>query len=354
MRKLATIQRIDAINPIPNADAIEVATVGGWRVVVKRGEFAVGDLAVYCEIDSWIPSSIAPFLSKGNEPKEYNGVKGERLRTVSLRKQISQGLLFPFTATMAPELALRHTQNDDYPIGVDVTELLGIQKFEPPIPAQLAGEVRGMFPSIIPKTDQERVQNLTELLKTWQGLEFEITEKLDGTSCTFYLDGEGVLHACSRNLDLKYNPDNTFWKIANHHNIAREMTAYGLVNCAIQGEIIGEGIQGNKYKIQGQEFFVFDIYDVTNSRYLSNEERFELCGKLGLKTSVCTIALNHAPVIDSCFVMKHDVDELLRMAEGPSVLNSKTEREGLVFKCISDTSIHFKVISNKFLLKGGD
>jgi RNA ligase (TIGR02306 family) len=341
MRKLATIQRIDAINPIPNADAIEVATVGGWRVVVKKNEFAVGDLAVYCEIDSWIPNTIAPFLSKG-EPKEYNGVKGERLRTVKLRGQISQGLLLPIDLTFFRDP------------GTDLTETLGIQKFEPPIPAQLAGEVIGMFPSAVPKTEQERVQNLTELLKTWQGLEFEITEKLDGTSCTFYLDGEGVLHACSRNLDLKYNPDNTFWKIANHHNIAREMTAYGLVNYAIQGEIIGEGIQGNKYKIQGQEFFVFDIYDVINSRYLSNEERFELCGKLGLKTSVCTIALNHAPVIDSCFVMKHTVDELLSMAEGPSVLNSKTEREGLVFKCISDTNIHFKVISNKFLLKSGD
>lgn len=341
MRKLATIQRIDAINPIPNADAIEVATVGGWRVVVKKNEFTAGDLAIYCEIDSWIPNTIAPFLSKG-EPKEYNGVKGERLRTVKLRGQLSQGLLLPIDLTFFRDP------------GTDITETLGIQKFEPPIPAQLAGDVIGLFPSAVPKTEQERVQNLTELLKTWQGLEFEITEKLDGTSCTFYLDGEGVLHACSRNLDLKYNPDNTFWKIADRHNIANEMTAHNLINYAIQGEIIGEGIQGNKYKIQGQEFFVFDIYDVANGRYLSNQERFELCGKLGLKTNVCTIALNHTPVIDSCFVMKHGVDELLAMAEGPSVLNSKTEREGLVFKCINDTSIHFKVISNKFLLKSGD
>lgn len=95
MRKMATIRVIDAINPIPDADAIEVATVGGWKVVVKRGEFTVGDLAVYCEIDSWIPTELAPFLSKGKEPRVYEGIKGERLRTVSLRKTVSQGLLLP-------------------------------------------------------------------------------------------------------------------------------------------------------------------------------------------------------------------------------------------------------------------
>ena len=346
MRKLATIRRIDEINPIPNADAIEVATVGGWRVVVKKGEFAVGDLAVYCEIDSWIPHDLAPFLSKGNEPKEYNGVKGERLRTIRLRGQLSQGLLLP-----------RHVVLDkigEIHEGMDVTDLLGIQKFEPPIPAQLAGEVLGMFPSAVPKTDQERIQNLSAELATWQGMEFEVTEKLDGTSCTFYLDADGELHVCSRNLDLKRNPENTLWRIADKNNVAEKMLAEGLTNYAIQGEVIGEGIQGNKYNLKGQEFFVFDIYDVATGRYLPSNERFELCVKLGLNKSLFGIALPHAPVVDSAFVMNCGVEDLLQMAEGKSVLNPKTEREGLVFKCTSDTSIHFKAISNKFLLKSGE
>lgn len=346
MRKLATIRRIDEINPIPNADAIEVATVGGWRVVVKKGEFAVGDLAVYCEIDSWIPHDLAPFLSKGNEPKEYNGVKGERLRTIRLRGQLSQGLLMP-----------RHVVLDkigEIHEGMDVTDLLGIQKFEPPIPAQLAGEVLGMFPSAVPKTDQERIQNLSAELATWQGMEFEVTEKLDGTSCTFYLDADGELHVCSRNLDLKRNPENTLWRIADKNNVAEKMLAEGLTNYAIQGEVIGEGIQGNKYNLKGQEFFVFDIYDVATGRYLPSNERFELCVKLGLNKSLFGIALPHAPVVDSAFVMNCGVEDLLQMAEGKSVLNPKTEREGLVFKCTSDTSIHFKAISNKFLLKSGE
>ena len=92
---MSQIVRIDAVDSIPGADAIEVATVGGWKVVVKKGEFSVGDLAVYAEVDSWIPTELAPFLSNGKEPRIYNGVLGERLRTVTLKKQISQGLLLP-------------------------------------------------------------------------------------------------------------------------------------------------------------------------------------------------------------------------------------------------------------------
>ena len=97
-RKMATIRRIDAIGPIDGADAIEVATVGGWKVVVKKGEFKPDQLAVYCEIDSWIPSAVAPFLTKpGHFPKVYEGVEGEKLRTIKLRGQLSQGLLLPLT-----------------------------------------------------------------------------------------------------------------------------------------------------------------------------------------------------------------------------------------------------------------
>ena len=95
-RKMATIRRIDTIGPIEGADAIEVATVGGWKVVVKKGDFAPGDLAVYCEIDSFIPTKIAPFLTKPDHyPKVFEGVEGERLKTVRLRKTLSQGLLLP-------------------------------------------------------------------------------------------------------------------------------------------------------------------------------------------------------------------------------------------------------------------
>jgi len=339
MRKLATIRKIDNINPIAGADAIECATIGGWSVVVKKGEYAVGDLVVYCEIDSWIPDALAPFLSKGREPREYNGVKGERLRTVRLRGQLSQGLLLPTAVLGQQELPLTE--------GSDVTELLGIQKYEPPIPAQLAGEVCGMFPSIVRKTDQERIQNLVNELAEWSKSDapWELTEKLDGTSCTFYLDADNDLHACSRNLDLRYNPDVTYWKIADRYEIQSKMRSREMWGLAIQGELIGEGIQGNHYNLKGQDFFVFDIYDAIDGAYLAPERRRQVVKELGL---------NHVPVISSDQDLKgaFDVATVLSWAEDKSRLNNNVEREGLVFKR-NDGGASFKSISNRWLLKTG-
>ena len=135
MRKLASIQKILDIGPIPGADAIEVATINAWKVVVKKGEFDVGDLVIYMEVDSWVPSTLAPFLSKGKEPREYEGIKGERLRTVRLRGQVSQGLILPVHYA-DPGLGIVPFH---YVEGQDVSQALGIVKYEPPIPACLAG-----------------------------------------------------------------------------------------------------------------------------------------------------------------------------------------------------------------------
>lgn len=97
MRKMASIEIISDIVPHSNADAIELAIIKGWQVVVKKGEFHRGDMVLYFEIDSWIPTELAPFLSKGHEPRVYKGVRGERLRTVKLRQEISQGLILPLS-----------------------------------------------------------------------------------------------------------------------------------------------------------------------------------------------------------------------------------------------------------------
>jgi len=180
MRKLATIRKIDALNPIEGADAIECATIGGWKVVVKKGEYQVGEAAVYCEIDSWIPHTLAPFLSKGKEPREFEGVKGERLKTIKLRGQLSQGLLMPLaevTKSFA-EADFEHVGDCE---GMDVTDVLGVVKWEKPINAQLAGVCRGNFPSLIPKTDQERAQSLKKEITGANGMVFEVTEKLEGS-----------------------------------------------------------------------------------------------------------------------------------------------------------------------------
>jgi RNA ligase (TIGR02306 family) len=331
MRKMASIRVIDKIEPIEGADAIEAAVLGGWKVVVKKGEFVIGDLAVYLEIDSWVPTELAPFLSKGKEPREFNGVKGERLRTVKLRGQLSQGLLLPLTS--AGEFALNE--------GDDVTEVLNIQKWERPMNAQLAGMAKGNFPSLIPKTDQERVQNLVKEIAAADGMLFEVTEKLEGSSMTCYLiDGEfGV---CSRNLDLKETEGNAFWEVARRDDIEGKMRATGPdAQFAIQGELIGPGIQGNIYKLSHTEFYVFDVYNIKSGEYLKPAERVLLINLMGLK---------HVPVIHPLWPMIDvTIEGLLEYAEGTSNLNAKQECEGIVFKQV-DGGMTFKAISNKYLL----
>lgn len=347
MRKLASIRKIDGIRPIDGADAIECAIVGGWVVVVKKGEYEAGDLAIYCEIDSFIPTKLAPFLTKpGQFPKTYNGVEGERLRTVKLRGTLSQGLLLP---TKIAEDIVCPGEFFSFDEGSDVTELLGIQKWEPPVSAQLAGLAKGNFPTAVPKTDQERIQNLSGKFDEWKvsALTFEVTEKLDGSSMTCYLPYEGEFEVCSRNLSLKKDENNSFWKSAIANDIERKMIDFGLRGYAIQGELVGEGIQGNKYGIKGQDFYVYDIYCVQLGKYLTHTERFEICEQLGLK---------HCPLINKRlkFNQTDTVSFLLDWAEDVSILNFKTQREGLVFKCVENTDISFKAISNKFLMKHGD
>ena len=337
-RAMAWIVKIGSVKKHPDADALDICEVGGWCVVSQLGEYREGDRAIYCSIDSWIPHQLAPFLSRGSEPREYNGVAGERLRTVRLRGEISQGLLLP----------LKHLTNwgADLEEGTDVTAELGIQKWEAPIPAQLAGEVRGVFPSHTPRSDQERVQNLTREISEWAalGLTFEVSEKLDGASMTVYSTAgdEGV---CSRNLNLKPSDTNSFWRVAKREELLEKIAG---LNIALQGELIGEGIQGNIYGLKGQQFFVYDIYDIGAGRYYTPSERREFCR---------TAEIQHVPVLTGCAdkdLGTGSVAEILAWAEGKSALNAKTEREGIVFKCNQDPSIHFKAISNKFLIRTGN
>lgn len=342
MRKLATIRKIENLLPIEGADAIECAVIGGWKVVVKKGEYQVGDFAIYCEIDSWIPHELAPFLSKGQEPREFNGVKGERLRTVKLRGTISQGLLLPINNVLGASMIKdmngeTHLVNEED----DVSELLGIQKWEAPIPAQLAGDIDGPFPSEVPKTDEERIQNLSDEWNVLKTYTYEVTEKLEGSSMTVGLV-QGKFVVCSRNWSLRSSESNTMWRMAMLLDIENKLRALGLDNIAIQGELIGEGIQGNYYKIQGHRFYVFSVYDADQGLYLDPAARSAISTKLDL---------NHVPVIDSAMsVADSSIASLLDLADGKSQLNSAVNREGLVFKRV-DGPEHFKAISNRYLLK---
>lgn len=345
MRKLASIRRIAAVDPIEGADAIEVATVDGWRVVVKKGEFTPGELALYLEIDSWVPHDLAPFLSKGKEPSEYNGVKGERLRTIRLRGQISQGLLLPidYEGNIPFIHGWYHEEGAGTMImveeGQDVTECLNIQKWEAPIAAQLQGRARGNFPTeIAPKTDQERVQNCFDKLLRGD-FTYEISMKLDGSSMTIFRH-EGDLRVCSRNLELKINEDNATNSFVQMANRIGDQIPEGYV---FQGELMGPGIQGNREGFKDLQFFVFDVLEITGQRYLTPPERREIVERAGL---------DHVPVLVTNAKAPDSVAEALSLADGPSIHNKI--REGLVWKCNEKPEFSFKAISNQFLLKGGE
>lgn len=360
-RKLATIRTISEIRPIEGADNIELAIVNGWKVVVgKEVGHKVGNPVVYCEVDSFLP--IRPeyeFLRKSSYRK-MGDVEGFRLKTIKLRGQLSQGLILPMDVFVDYGYRVSDDLLNDYPAlepdrtvilvgsmievrdGVDVTSVLGIVKYEPPIPAELAGIAKGLFPSFIPKTDEERIQNLSEFYEDYKKHTFVETEKLEGSSTTFFLN-EGAFGVCSRNLELLETESNTLWKIARELKIEEKLKQYGK-NLALQGECIGEGIQGNIYKLKGQTVRFFNAFDIDTQRRLMPYELAPLLKEL---------ELDSVPVLTNRFTLTDSIDELLLIADGKSVLNPQANREGSVLRSL-DGTISFKVISNKYLLNEKD
>jgi RNA ligase (TIGR02306 family) len=340
-RKLVTIEEILEIKPIEGADKIEVARVRDWWVVVKKNQFKVGDLCIYYEIDSFLPvEEQYQFLLDGNRTKRMM-VDGEEregivLKTKRLRGQVSQGLIMPLQANTRGE------------VGTDLTAFLNVLKYEKPIPGCSQNLARGNFPSFLVKTDEERIQNCSKILELFPDTKCYITEKLDGTSVTFY-NWEGRFGVCSRNMDL-LEGDSVYWQIAKKYDLANRLPE-GL---CIQGEIIGEGIQKNPLKRTGQEFYIFNVYDINDQRYHSYYEIEIFCNAYGMKM---------VPVITKDVKLSFTVDQLLDIANNTSYLNGNVLREGIVVRSMIEQRINerncpnrlsFKVINNEYLLKGGE
>jgi hypothetical protein len=349
-RKLASIQKIEEIRDIENADLIQAYRILGWWVVDRKNAYKVGDLVVYFEIDSWVPYELAPFLSKGKEPKEYNFVKGERLRTIRLRGQLSQGMILSIDHCFAYATLKKNIHkcmNDGYihfegfepickwKIGTNLTEILDIQKYEQPIPAQLRGQIEGDFPtSILQKTDQERIQNCFKEIQNQKDCTYEVTLKLDGSSCTIFRL-EGKIRVCSRNLELKMNEENKENIFVQTALKLQDKIPEGF---AIQGELLGPGIQKNRENLKQHTFFIFDVFNIQEQKYLLPYERRVFVEKLGLK---------YVPVIFEEALPPSSVEEALKLAEGPSLCHHI--REGLVWKC-NEKTFSFKTINNTYLL----
>jgi len=362
-RTLASIQVIEDIQPIPKYDNIEYAQVLGWWVIVRKGEYVIGDKTIYIEIDSVLPP---------REEYEFLRKRNFRIKTMRMAGVVSQGICFK------PELLLPNTSR--YKVGDDVTEILGVEKYEPDqynrkLPTGKKGspkypkfllrfkwfrnlvlnrkDNRG-FPRFISKTDETRIQNMPFVFKDKE-TQYIVREKIDGQSTTFFLEKKKLgwlrktefdFGVCSRNLRLWKKDDSPFWFIANYHKIEDVLKSIFVITdakhfVAIQGETISPSAQGNKYLVSEPEFYAFNfIVDGVKINSITSSE------------ILMDYGISWCPLVATKFTFDgiDDVEMLMHYVDGRSHINPNVLREGFVFRN-EKKDVSFKCVSNKFLLK---
>lgn len=258
--KLASLETITEILPIEGADRIVLARVQGWQSVIKKDEYNVGDQVIFVPIDTVLPPAVwNEFLWDKNDP-----TKPIRVKTVKLRGTISQGLIFPKTLISAQEV---WDHMDDPDEDTSIAGLLGITKYEKPVPAQLRGQMKGNFPThLISKTDEDNLKsNIAVLNELCEADYVEATLKIDGTSATFVKEFDGTFRVCSRNLELKDTEENVYWQMARKYKVEESLRP----GTCIQGEIAGPGIQGNPAGFQEVKLYIFNVIDLKSGQPLS-------------------------------------------------------------------------------------
>ena len=368
-RKLASIQRITKLSPIDGADKIEVADILGWKVVVAKSDnFKVGDLVVYCEIDSILP----------DKPEfEFLRERKFKIKTIKLRGQVGQGICFNLDSI--PEMKQQFAKGIGYywDEGDDVTDIIGVKKYDPLAEWEkkefekrqlihknrinkffskykwyrnlLFKPERIPFPSFIKKTDEDRIQLFPNICEEYKGFDFQYTEKLDGTSATYFITKNKLFSklfkpyifcVCSRNYQLIKNDNSVYWKIAKQLKekltwLIKQVDADYVV---LQGEIIGVGIQGNKYNLKEIDFYLFNVF--YDDEQLDNELLSNVAEIIEVKT---------VPILGE-ITIKNTIQDMVNFSVGQSAINSKTKREGLVFRNYGK-GLSFKVINPDFLLQ---
>lgn len=347
MRKLASIQKIVDLQPIPNADKIEVATVLGWKCVVKKDEFRVGDLCIYIEIDSIVPD---------NEYFAFMKERKFRVKTIKLRGQVSQGLVVPLEYFKNP----RYHFNE----GLDLTDVMGIKKYDPQgeLEEKLAKEKlersnnkikkflsryswfrnmfknqSGAFPSFIKKTDEPRIQLFPDICEKYKGIPFQYTEKVDGQSATYFLlkkkrflwlGKKYIFGVCSRNVYLPKRDSSAYWSIAVSEKLEESLLKlqkfFDAKLVVIQGEIIGPKIQGDKYGCKDHyRFFVFNV--------IIDDEKFVEIPWMWKVFRDRDIDLETVPLIMPKETLLESIDQMVQYASGKSMI-ADIQREGIVVR----------------------
>ena len=386
-RALAYIVTIDDITPIDGADNIELARVGGWRVIVNQEQFKPGDAAVFFEIDSLIPET---------EWSEFLRPKKFRVRTYKLNKfkVVSQGLLMPMDIL---------PQDKTFNVGDDVTKILGVtyyvkednyrkakdgnpnekynrmaakhpklakKKWFRWLMKRMWGkkllfvflgrhidEKKYRFPDWIKRTDEDRIENCMWIFESKEP--FVCTEKIDGTSTTVFLDCAKRKHdfgVCSRNV-RQMTPDqenyhtsedvgNVYWEMALKYDMQNALEdiakKYDVRRVVLQGETYGEAIQGNPLHLKYRDFAAFNL--------VFDGERL---GSIQAKEILDDYKIPFVPIIDDAYYMPDTFEELKKQADGKSTINHKCLREGFVYRSY-DGKESAKNVSVKYLLKQKD
>ena len=335
-RTLATVVRVLELEPIEGADRIELATVQGWKVVVKKGEFAVNDLAIYYEIGSILPK----------DDPNTGFLEGKPLKTRKMRGVVSQGLLGPLSWSTHYNVDTTKLKEDD-----DLTEELHVKKWimDEELDLYVSDDgLRGQFPSIIRKTREDKVQKCAKKIKELEGKDVVITQKYDGTSTTYMFYKNEFLICGRNNVLLAKEAGPHYFDMATKINIEEKMKTFGK-NLAIQGELIGPKIGKNRHQVLDLEFYVFNIFDIDKQYYMNWQEILDIVKIMDLKT---------VPVVYRG-IMKEELlssKALIELAEQQLYDNgqAKVLAEGIVIKNdygFGYERISMKAISNKYLMK---
>jgi RNA ligase (TIGR02306 family) len=265
--KLATIEKISEVIQHPNADRLTIYKMDGmaWRVISAE-KFEVGDLVVYVKTDTVVP-----------EKEEFEFLRKNKFRVncIRLRGEYSNGLILPIT------LCYDEEEIGNFEGGEDVTERLGITKYEKPVSYQ-SGDVAGSFPThLVPKTDEERIENYPKAIEYFKGKEVYVSVKHDGSSETIINHKEDGFKVCSRNLEIKESENSKYWQPVFKYNLRDKIP----VGYAIQFELVGEGIQKNPEGLKGVDISVFNVWRLEDRKLLDYQDFVDFCTNAGIPTA---------------------------------------------------------------------
>jgi len=309
------VVRIEQLLNIEGADVIELAKVNdcGYQFVVKKGDFQIGDLAVYFPLDALIPQWILEKMGLWKDDKGLlSGSDGNRVKTIKLRGQISQGLL-----------ASQNVFDAKLVFDADLTQILGVEKYEPVPIFSKGANLRKLSPELS-KYDIENAEKYPHVLDKLRLV--VITEKLEGSNFSYLLRKDGSTALCSRNYVLTDYQDNHIWALALksegiHDKLQAVLDANHSEFVALQGEIVGTGIQGNIYHLNEHRVYAFDI--IADGQYIDALDFRSFCD---------TYSIRQVPHLHTGYLDEFLNGETLQGASNGNSLICPTLREGIVVK----------------------